>query len=832
MKAIRLVLLCFIAILCCSLISCGGSSDEVGSTKTQSPTDVKAKSVTITPIGLGESILVTNTSPITITGVAESDIEIDRVEYFNQTTNIKGIAEGKNSWTATMALTQGDNKIVFSAYTNDETKAEISTVITYYQNTDFTTSLNISIGTLYVNESKDVTFTIGIGDGANATVTLYSTDKSGELQTVAGLMKDDGILPDEIQSDGLFTTKLMLNPSQTGYICYRVEVDKTDSMPYYSENKCIWVTTHFSNENISKSVTLADTVKSIYEQEASIQDAAQAAVAQLGTDPSVGAVNNTDEGGVWWITKSGILGLYHPTLTGQKSGAGDRDGSAQASKIPSLKPRFEVSYYPFEYLSDRSRYIPSYLNKKVYRKVGSGYKAKSSSKKNEIKSIKGLFIGPYINNPDDVKDSFGQGDDYYVPWKTLKDENACILQATKEVLNNGSININLDTFKNLEDYGYIHISSHGDNFYKELLSIWQDIWGPNYFLWGSLSQVVIYTGIVLSKNADGTYNKTYYEDDLKEKRIAISADGSIVILPSFIKDYTCRLPNSLVVLSLCRSMYNNSMANAFLAKGAGAVVGYSDYVSTSYTQNTLDTIINELFAGKNIKEAVDEAISTYGSNDGDSTPAYLRFAGSDDLALGGGLQNGGFEDGVLTPWVKTGDGRIITQLGDTSPTEGAYMGIISTGLGYTIVTGEIQQDFCSSTNSKQLSFNWNFFSEEFQEWCDSKYQDTFKVSICEIDNSTKTESCDIVFDATIDYLCNVVSPASVYFDISGPECVPGNEYDSFTDCKVWNTGWQTETIDFTPYAGKHIRLKFYATDIGDSIFDSAILIDKIEITEE
>ena len=49
---------------------------------------------------------------------------------------------------------------------------------------------------------------------------------------------------------------------------------------------------------------------------------------------------------------------------------------------------------------------------------------------------------------------------------------------------------------------------------------------------------------------------------------------------------------------------------------------------------------------------------------------------------------------------------------------------------------------------------------------------------------------------------------------------------------VYDTGWNTnQEIDVSAYVGKHLRLKFYATDVGDSIYDTAILVDNIVLTD-
>ena len=65
---------------------------------------------------------------------------------------------------------------------------------------------------------------------------------------------------------------------------------------------------------------------------------------------------------------------------------------------------------------------------------------------------------------------------------------------------------------------------------------------------------------------------------------------------------------------------------------------------------------------------------------------------------------------------------------------------------------------------------------------------------------------------TIDDLCGSVSKVTNKFDQGD----------------VYATGWQTQDIDISSYVGKSVSLQFYSTDVGDSIYDSAILIDNIK----
>ena len=538
--------------------------------------------------------------------------------------------------------------------------------------------------------------------------------------------------------------------------------------------------------------------------------AATAAVNALRTDPNVGVADMTKEHGVWWVSKDGIFGLHHPLRVNEKSGGGTtsataikRQASGSATTGTSTTPH-QIKYYTHR-LENGSNILSAKPS------------AAAVPNENRIRSRKGIIISPFINNPKDPGSSFGQKDDFFVPWQVVKAAgiDSCKLYDASELLNDGSNNVTPSNFANVSDYGYIHVSSHGDNFYNGLLNFWKDEWGPNDFLKGSLSQVVVYSGEVLAKNLDGSWNFAGFEEDVKAHRVAIFSDGSIALLPSFFSYYLSDLPNSLVVLSACRSAYNSSLISVFLNYGAGAVIGFTDYVKTSYAQNTLKTVLQDLYMDKSILEAAVDAVAQFGPSDGDATPAFFSLYGAADLKLAGpDLQNGGFEEGSLSSWSPSGDGRTIRQLGATVPTEGTFMGIISTGLGFTTSSGSIRQDFCVPANATTLNFDWDFFSEEFLEYCGSKFQDFFSVTLYELDSNGLPINSHLLFQRKVDDLCGSVTPADVGFDKGG----------------VYKTGWQTSSVDISAYKSEHVILEFSAGDVGDSIYDTAILIDKISIS--
>ena len=43
------------------------------------------------------------------------------------------------------------------------------------------------------------------------------------------------------------------------------------------------------------------------------------------------------------------------------------------------------------------------------------------------------------------------------------------------------------------------------------------------------------------------------------------------------------------------------------------------------------------------------------------------------------------------------------------------------------------------------------------------------------------------------------------------------------------TGWQEASFDISKYRGQTVTLKFQSGDVGDSVFDSATLLDEIMV---
>jgi hypothetical protein len=361
-----------------------------------------------------------------------------------------------------------------------------------------------------------------------------------------------------------------------------------------------------------------------------------------------------------------------------------------------------------------------------------------------------------------------------------------------------------ERFKNLEEYGLVVVASHGDTLFDAL----GDAYPPEWDWKSTGGQAVLLTGTSLS-----SVNLRKWQTDLRMGRMAIFPGGVIGVLPSYFTQYSVRLPQSIVYMGACGSTATPSLSSALLERGAGAVLGFDAYVESSFAHQAGLDLFTKLLEGKSLAQAF-----TPGQQDGGTPPSTFMLDGSSALGLATGpIVNRSFEvqSGFLASvagFTVSGDGRIIGNLGMTLPTDGARMALVSTGLGLTTQSGAFAQSVClpplpPGATQMRLEYDWNFFSEEFLEYCGSQYQDFFQV----------TFGSNVLHLTKVDDLCNdpgtVLVPADVSFD-------QGN---------VYMTGWRTQAVDVTPFAGTTDTLRFAAGDVGDSIYDTVILVDNVRL---
>lgn len=167
-----------------------------------------------------------------------------------------------------------------------------------------------------------------------------------------------------------------------------------------------------------------------------------------------------------------------------------------------------------------------------------------------------------------------------------------------------------------------------------------------------------------------------------------------------------------------------------------------------------------------------------------------------------------FENGLLG-WDVTGDANVVPALGKAVAPSGTGMLRLSTGLA-TNVSTNARTALCVPAGSTKIRFKWQFLSEEFMEYCDSQYQDNFTVQVLTAGGSTTAFSVKIKDICTNAAYSKYLVQADVVFDQSG----------------VYTTGW-FETTVAVPNLAAATQLVLAVSDVGDSIFDTVVLVDDI-----
>ena len=298
----------------------------------------------------------------------------------------------------------------------------------------------------------------------------------------------------------------------------------------------------------------------------------------------------------------------------------------------------------------------------------------------------------------------------------------------------------------------------------------------------------------------------------------------------FTHHVTGSFDNAIIVNNSCDSLATDGLWNAFASLGAGAYYGYDAIVTSRFAVEQVYELVEGLRDGMTTTgEAFQEKVDPYSGHN-----ARWLMRGEEELVFPAGLINGSFEDG-LNAWLKDGDGRAISALSFIEPTDGNVMGIISSGLGFTVRHGSIQQTFRVDDEAEMLRFDYNYLSEEFLEWIGSVYQDPFQVTIeseSGIEEILYLTVDGIAADYGASYCASHINPASQCI-ISGNSgsLIPVSPGIVFDMGDVWMTGWQSFAFDISAYQGEVVTLKFTAEDEGDTAYDTAVLLDNIRIED-
>jgi len=635
----------------------------------------------------------------------------------------------------------------------------------------FSTSPTADPSGLVASQITSVIIRVGITPNSKlitSSVTLLKVNSQNQVIDTLDFLYDDGDLNhgDEIIGDGIFSTKHTFNESSTGTIYLKITAmtqETEGNASAYTPTFTISVVSNISDETFNANLAVQDEGSKKFDSLTATVGEADAKIQTLNWVKGQSGVSSADtnaEGDVIEVLYgSGIKGSILLYAPGLRGSSAGRNRQINPPVPPSLQTRGTLD------LSQLNRPVSSYADEDT---IGS----------TSVLIYDAFYTGFSPNDEGDtLVGIFNQSKCPKFNVTRFKDADCTV-----------------EKVKTFSQYGTVYLITHGS----------------------------IVDGQVqfLTREEASLLNKAYYVIDLGLGRIGLASVGGksyFSIFPSFITNHTGTYPKSLLFNASCFSGANQTMSNAFTNKGTLTYLGYTKSVSSGFCVTNAISFFGKLVAeGKKTGESF-----TAGLIDPGPKHAEWVMFGSAKAIYGSSFVNGDFETGSLQGWLKNGDGRVISQLVSITPTQGSFMGIISTGLGLETYTGSISQSICIPAGKTTLSFKYNFLSEEFKKYCYTQFQDYFAVSI-DSGNGSVT-----LLSKNIDDLCGEVTQAEgIHFDQPEPDPDdPDEEEDG-----VWMTGWVTVSLNISAYAGKSVILTFACGDMGgDSIYDTAILLDEIKI---
>lgn len=152
-----------------------------------------------------------------------------------------------------------------------------------------------------------------------------------------------------------------------------------------------------------------------------------------------------------------------------------------------------------------------------------------------------------------------------------------------------------------------------------------------------------------------------------------------------------------------------------------------------------------------------------------------------------------------------------------TPFEGEWMAVIATGPGSSTASTRLIQNFKVPKGVTTLRFNYNFVSEEFPEFVDTIFNDTFTATVTNLADSVQTAQITAV---TVNNVGTDVTPIGDCGFIGG-------------DISCGMTGWRTAQLSLPSWASNtevEVALRFHAIDSGDEIYDTWVFLDNIRFS--
>lgn len=767
--------------------------DNQDEANTGSEADSEAPSIQIlTPNGTG--VFNTIDPLFTLAGIANDNKAITKIEG-KLNDQISYNASGTSEWEiAGINLEEGDNSIVVLAYDEANNVASDTIIVTRNQSLTFLGIPELNPTSVTENSSAEILVSVQIASNSaliQQSVELIRVDDLGNEMESYGFLFDNGNLEngDEIKGDNVFSSYFEI--VIVSELRLRVKARANQEIEEVTDYSSVFVLNSYPSigtEFLSKASSIHQKAAQQFNEISQNNDfktTLDLVKDGLESEPDVSEVVISGKN----ISISYMNGITSNISISFQDDIGNiTRGGFQKSRV-------------LNYLESRKPKIP--INKQTIgiNKLNTPMSSKSSDAEDIIQDRDVLIWEPFAwylgsKEGDQISDIV-QSSDYGFNLDRMQNEDCTI-----------------KSLFDLNEYGLVLLSTHGSAgkwiYTSETVKQLEN---------GQASLSKAYLD-VLNDSGMLTANAIWIWEYGKPLKFT---ENYIAINDQFIRHIGGNFPNSIIINSSCESSLNPNLSYAFLSKGAKAYLGWDNIVNTRFCEETTPKFVENLIsknlnageAYESISSKTDNTIvgilASFVTPSSWLDPANFTFVGSNSLYFSNSFNNGNFELNSLAGWNNFGDGRIITQLGPLSPWEGSFMSIISTGLGFTTSSGGISQTFQVDNQDTYLSINWNFISEEFLEYVGSIYQDYLKITI------TSDGISEIVFEKNIDqfagdYELIVVSP-DIVFDIGD----------------VYMTNWQETIIDLIPYRNKNITITIEVGDVGDSVYDSAVLLDDIRI---
>lgn len=733
---------------------------------------------------------VTVKEKISLSGMAISDNSVKEVRW--KSSSNQGTASGLENWTiAEIQLQEGDNVIVVSASDNSERTSSDTIIITRNKYLNFLYQPQFNPANIPVNETANVTVQIEIEPVANldnASVKLIEVNNAGSTVSETAVLYDDGDLNhgDDIKGDNVFSNIVQMTAKETGVKRFRVTAKTNETTGDVTGKSSVSFLSIYAPVN-----------QTVYEQQQQLQKTAAEKLYNTfySSKDLKTAVNTTAD---WLKTQSNVKSVSiegeRLILVNYSSGL---TGGVMVKEV------------------DEN-------GKPLYR--GGALLRDTSNRKSSPLKLFEQTRGEYTLFPNDDPDTNILFNKNVIVWSPCEEE--FIPNTSTEIikrLNKNRLGLNIKHFAELDatvevaktfcNYGLVIMDAHGAK--GEYIATKEQATAGRNFLYRDLlnsGQIVIVTDVPVCVYLQVIPLVTY---------------DVYLLTPSFVLNLNKRFAKSIIVNLSCEGAISTyatptrSFAVAFIKKGASTYLGYTGLTTGLFSYNTAPDFIERLVVDEKSTHDAYVPVET-------SIPSANKFAiqSAYKIRYTSGLINGNFEYpvvkyGQVVGWYVFGDARVLTKLGEIKPWEGKYMGIVSTGLGFTTSSGEYSQFFRVRENESKLFVRWRFLSEEFLEYIGSKYQDKFKITITDTENGVETVLLEKSVDAiAAQFGATKESPGSL---------APVSPDIKFDHGDVYATGWLANAFDVSAYRGKLVRLSISVGDVGDSSYDTAVLLDEISM---